>query len=188
MNQWEPQYKDEYETDSNDNLTMGIYFEWVGTPISGKWMPYYKDEFVFDLNFSLDDLILPYIDDVDLEEIFISLHNMVIGYFEVDYTNMVWDDNVNILFYYSDYNNLLGVNNSALKNAVKVYPNPTFDFLTIDSEITINKAVTYTISGKKVKEIHSSFNAIAVYDIADGIYLLKIQSDNNTVSKKIIIK
>ena len=185
MNQWEYDYRNDYQYDNNDNRTTGNYYEWTETP--GEWAVYYKDEFIFDLGYSFNDLIGPYNYDDELDDIVFQFNNMVIGYRGYEFTNQVWEDVSKTLFYYSNYTNPLYVNDyELLANSIQVYPNPIANILVIDSKIPLYKVEIYSILGNKVKEFNSNFNALPVYDISAGLYIVKIQFENHTVSKKII--
>nr|WP_321237262.1 aryl-sulfate sulfotransferase [uncultured Psychroserpens sp.] len=68
---------------------------------------------------------------------------------------------------------------------IKIYPNPTSDFINIVSTHTIDKIVLYSILGKKVYEINGT-NTIDISAFNSGIYFIQIQSENKSISKKII--
>lgn len=185
-NEWELHYKDDYQYDTNDNLSQGLYSEWNGT--SDVWEPYYKDEFVYDLNFTLADLIVPYFYGGDIPQEVLSINNMLIGYFGFEYINQVWVDNQKMLLYYSDYDNQLKINEFESLETFNLYPNPVNSILFIDSQMPIDKVTIYTITGQKVKVIYSDVKTIQLDKIPSGIYLLKIQSNDRTISKKLIKK
>ncbi len=188
MDQWKPDYKDEYEYDNNTNRTLGSYFEWNETV--RVWVEYGNDEFVFDLTYDFqDDLIVPYnyAEDVDDDTVFL-FNNMVIGYLYFDYVNQAWEDDTKTLFFYSNYTNQLSVDKNILLNAISVYPNPTADVLVIDSNRPLTKVEMYSVLGKKVMDINSGFKSIPMHTISDGLYIVKIQSENKVVFKKIIKK
>ncbi len=67
-----------------------------------------------------------------------------------------------------------------------IFPNPVSDILTIDSKLELNKVGIYSILGKKVKEINTNFNSISTSDLLSGIYLVRIESENGLVVKKLI--
>ena len=184
MDVWGFDYKDEYLYDSNGNRTIGTYYEWIETP--GEWAPYYKDEFIFEHAYNFSDLITPINYDDELDDTVYWFNNMVIGYRGYEHANLVFVDDMKMLFYYSDYSNPLKVDDKILANSISVYPNPVTDILVIDSKMHVDKVEIYSILGKKVKEFNSNFDAIPVNEISAGLYIVKIQSDNNSVSKKII--
>ena len=73
-----------------------------------------------------------------------------------------------------------------MASSIKVYPNPTSNMLTIDADVPIKKIEVFSILGKKVKELNENFERISLFDMTEGIYLVKIYSDNAYVIKKII--
>ncbi len=187
MEEWEVDYKDEYEYDGNFNRTLGSYFEWNETP--GEWVEYAKDEFVFDLAYDFrDDLTVPYNYAEEVDDTVFMFNNMVIGYLYFEYVNQVWEDDTKTLFYYADYTNQLSVDEKILPNAISVYPNPTADVLVIDSNMPLTKVEMYSVLGKKVMDINTGFKSIPMHKISAGLYIVKIQSENAVILKKIIKK
>jgi len=67
-----------------------------------------------------------------------------------------------------------------------LYPNPVSNILTIESKIPVSKIEIYSILGKKVKVINSDFNSISMENLANGIYIIRLQSKNGFVTKKLI--
>lgn len=80
-----------------------------------------------------------------------------------------------------------------LENNIKIYPNPvTQGSFTIETkENRDTKYELYDLSGKLLipsQKLNSGINKVSVAGIQSGVYLLKLISEGNTVSKKIIIK
>jgi Secretion system C-terminal sorting domain/Right handed beta helix region len=69
-------------------------------------------------------------------------------------------------------------------NTFKIYPNPTSNFITIDSEFPINKIEVFNINGQKVSE--NAKNKIDLSELNSGIYLIKFEIDGKNYFKKII--
>lgn len=69
---------------------------------------------------------------------------------------------------------------------VQVYPNPTSRKLYITAESALQKVVIYNITGQKVLEINS--NIISVKTLANGPYLITIETANGKVTKRFIKK
>ena len=111
---------------------------------------------------------------------------MVIGYFGFEKDNLVWEETDKWLFFYSNYNNPLGVSNFAFTNTLKVYPNPTNNLLVVESNILIDRVELYSLLGKKIMDIQTRFNAISLNDLASGVYIVKITSGMQSISKRII--
>lgn len=67
-------------------------------------------------------------------------------------------------------------------NVTKIYPNPSFDFITIQSENEIKSIDFININGQVVKRITNINKGIVeIKALPDGIYLLKITLDNNKI-------
>ena len=79
---------------------------------------------------------------------------------------------------------LLGVNNNSLQQ-ISLYPNPVIDVLVIETQLPIKTIKVYNLQGKLVKEI-SSNKKIDVSGLATGMYFIKIESDDNSVTKKFV--
>ena len=87
------------------------------------------------------------------------------------------------------YGPTASINDSKFENIVRLYPNPTNDFITISN---VNKA-TITINDSKGKVIleknnYSKNGRISLQNIEKGIYFVKIKSNNKIAIKKLIIK
>ncbi len=88
------------------------------------------------------------------------------------------------------YTNVVKVNKTAI--AVKVYPNPTSGILNVvlESENTyINKLSIFNIIGQNITTIvpaakNTKQQEIYLNNLASGTYLIKIETDKGTVSKK----
>jgi hypothetical protein len=85
-----------------------------------------------------------------------------------------------------------GVNEYDLSNLISIYPNPTsgeFQIQIVNKQYTISHIEIYNILGEQV---YSANKLIAepVIDISahpNGIYLVRVQTNEGTISKKIII-
>lgn len=191
INDWIPFYKDEYTYDGNGNRTFGYYYEWIsGNP--GDWSNYYYDEFIFDLAYDMNDVIGPLLfEDIlgfGFGDIAVAFNNMVIGYRGYEYENQSWTDIDKVIFYYSDYNNALNIDDEILSKSVKLYPNPVDDVLIIDSEIPLNKVEVYSILGKKVKEFNAGFNSMRMDNLSNGVYIVRILAEKGSATRKLIKK
>lgn len=97
------------------------------------------------------------------------------------------------------FTNTLSLDEQNISELIKVYPNPSSDFITIDLGFnpSINlKIELFDLSGKIIKTIDSQeydLDAgkieLITTDIADGTYILKLNIDNTKiVTERIIIK
>jgi hypothetical protein len=77
---------------------------------------------------------------------------------------------------------------NSIKSALKIniYPNPTEAYLNINSKSVIEYAEIFDITGKLISKIESPNKAINVSDLSKGMYLIKLSSQNKTVTKRII--
>jgi len=82
----------------------------------------------------------------------------------------------------------LNVEEEQLKHAILFYPNPTANILTIKSELPITKVEVYSVLGQKVIEINSNFKVISIESLSNGIYMVKIFSEEVYTIKKMIKK
>ena len=71
---------------------------------------------------------------------------------------------------------------------VAIYPNPTTNFVTIQSlDLPILQAKLYTAAGHLVQQ-QSFPNQLDVSNYANGLYLLELQTENGIVLKKILVQ
>lgn len=77
-----------------------------------------------------------------------------------------------------------------IENKIKVYPNPANDIVSIESDLEVLSCGIYAINGQCIDEIsmHSYSKDIFVNHLPSGIYLLKIQTKQGYVHKKLIIQ
>ena len=81
----------------------------------------------------------------------------------------------------------LGLSNSEQKAKFNIYPNPTSDNFTIEMDSTLKSVKIYSLQGQKV--LTSTTKSIDVSSFSKGIYLVKIEDENNSVAtQKLIIK
>ena len=82
-------------------------------------------------------------------------------------------------------NNVMSVS-AISKMALSVYPNPVTNVLSIDSETPLTKVEVYSMLGKKVKEVNSDFKSISTNNLSNGVYIIRIYSENGLATKKLI--
>ncbi len=71
---------------------------------------------------------------------------------------------------------------------ISIYPNPAKNVLTINSNVIIESFNIFSSNGKLVKDKYLQNNKVDLSDLNSGIYFVKIESRNKTVTKKIIKK
>lgn len=73
--------------------------------------------------------------------------------------------------------------------SVSVYPNPSIDYLFINSQSNITEIIIYDIAGALIrKESISNDNKIDISDLNPGVYLLKYAIDGKEMINKIVKK
>ncbi|HTO35279.1 MAG TPA: T9SS type A sorting domain-containing protein [Flavobacterium sp.] len=72
------------------------------------------------------------------------------------------------------------------KSDIKIYPNPVQDILNIESQETVLSVEVFDLLGKKI--LVSKDKTIDVSKLKNGIYLLKINTENGVLTEKIMKK
>ena len=71
---------------------------------------------------------------------------------------------------------------------ISVYPNPSSNFIAIKSAITIDNILLFNTTGSLILKAKNTFNAINIFSLSDGIYILKIELESGlVVSKKLVV-
>lgn len=88
-------------------------------------------------------------------------------------------------------NGVMAVNNAdTLINSIKIYPNPTTDFIHIQNPANqkIIKAEVFDSNGRLIKVSKTVDNKIDVKNIANGLYILKVSTEKGSQNLKFIKK
>lgn len=84
--------------------------------------------------------------------------------------------------------NLLNIEEFTLdETKIKLYPNPVIDFLTVEYNKTINSIEIYSVFGQLIKKA-SNTKSIKFNNMVSGFYLIKINTEKGSITKKIIKK
>ena len=72
---------------------------------------------------------------------------------------------------------------------VKVYPNPTKHFVTVEAE-NMTEVSVYNLLGQCVmqKVAEESQTTIDLQNVSEGLYLLRVKTENGIISKRIAIE
>ena len=180
--QWINQSKNEYTYDTNDNLVQSNFYEWDGS----QWNNSGKSEMAYNNSYSFSDLILPPI--YTQYDIFKMLFNHMLtnaNAYSWDTSLQDWVTTNAFDFSYSEMEILSVIENNM--GNLRIYPNPVSNTLTIQSDnVPIERVEIYSVLGKKIKAIYSDFENIHTGDLSQGIYLLRIYSENSSIVKKLI--
>ena len=96
------------------------------------------------------------------------------------------------IYVYNCDNPLMAVSNSSLKNGVQVFPNPTSGKINIQnsSATKLNNAQVYSVTGQLIKSFKLDQSAknstIDLSTFAKGTYIIKVNSDTESTSVKVI--
>ena len=136
-----------------------------------------------ELNFIAEgDLVLEVLDTngvwINVEPVLDAVNNNL----SYDFTELISFTSVTA----SDVSATLTVKPIAFNGYVRVYPNPTTDFLHIVSN-TVQKATLFNIAGQKILETNNA-TALDVIDLPSGVYLLNLTNSQNQISTFKIIK
>lgn len=71
---------------------------------------------------------------------------------------------------------------------LRIYPNPTSDFVMIESKFKVNSVEIYDISGKKTNINKVNSNKVDVRSLTPGMYIIKMKTDIGEISDKFIKK
>lgn len=80
------------------------------------------------------------------------------------------------------------MDNFIFNESVRMYPNPVESYLTIQSTYPITRIVVYSLLGDRVKVVRSNFSRIDLRNLNSGIYMIKIHSNQFSVTKKLVKK
>jgi len=98
----------------------------------------------------------------------------------------LWTDENEKLFFTKT---TLGVEDIDLDKLVKIYPNPTSNYLNIKSSIVvITKISVFDLQGKNVLIKINNLDSINVSNLNRGIYFLKLETNQFVLTKKIMLR
>ena len=70
-----------------------------------------------------------------------------------------------------------------------IYPNPVVDRLVIETEATVEEVTIYTVTGVMIySEVDFDNNEINVSDFANGVYIMKVRTENGEAVQRFIKK
>ena len=83
---------------------------------------------------------------------------------------------------------LLGINENEIENRFSMYPNPVFNSLSVEAQDIITKIDVVDSNGRVIlsQKENSNSSRVNFETVASGIYFIKLFSNKNTVTKKII--
>lgn len=114
------------------------------------------------------------------------------GYFQLNDAegNQIFKDNGKFgaqATYMLDVTTPAGIEDVAMEYTT-VYPNPATDVLNINTNENVQRVEIFNMQGQLVKAENGTVNHISVKDLANGLYTVKLTTDNGTSMHKIIKK
>jgi hypothetical protein len=84
----------------------------------------------------------------------------------------------------------VGIHGPNKENSIKAYPNPSQSSMVIETGFLGFTAETFDVTGKKLKTLAASGSRMVLSkeDFGSGLFLVKISSGNNTITKRIIFE
>ncbi len=170
---WISDYKEEFTYDGNGNaINLKEYYLDNGVFVLST-----NETSTFDISKSISSFANPYVDKTGIEYLF-SGNGIVNKILTTTGTN-----------YRTTYNYgeaTASINDFNFVN-FEVYPNPTNAIVKIDdSKFSLKNIELYNVIGKKI--MNSTNNELNVENLENGVYLLKIQSEDGKFTTKRIIK
>lgn len=109
----------------------------------------------------------------------------------VDEVIIEWPDNTTTIVDNVAANQVITITNSVLsleeveESPIKIYPNPTEDFIFVQSNSSINTVEIYNILGQSMikKVINTKQGKIDISTLASGSYFIKLKIENNKAVK-----
>lgn len=93
-----------------------------------------------------------------------------------------------VIDYVRVYQNTTASIDDSFEESIKIYPNPTDSVFQIDSKNQLDQIALYDLLGTEVLNRTVHTDRVDVSNLNSGIYLLKMKSGNNTLTRKIVVK
>jgi len=98
-----------------------------------------------------------------------------------------WDETARNIKLYTNDLIVLGVEESLLSE-VAIYPNPTNGLIKVSTKNNqlINNIQVFDLLGKTVKDVKVNNNSVDISSLSSGVYLLRLDSENVSIIKRIV--
>lgn len=80
----------------------------------------------------------------------------------------------------------VSVPNTIADANISIYPNPASTF--IDIKGAVQSLAIYTINGQRVKDVSYPHQRISIAELPTGMYIIKLQTDDGILRKKLIVE
>jgi hypothetical protein len=79
----------------------------------------------------------------------------------------------------------VGVDEHSL-STLSIYPNPTSNQFSIDTELAISEITLFDLTGKTIMKTKQNTNIVNVTDLTSGIYFIKLIVNERTIIQKFV--
>ncbi len=200
-----------FDLEYDQDVISEIYFI-PSSDISSGWGQYelldFQSNFLFDqgkISYAFSSLNNDLIENAHgaLGQLFIVIEDDVVDYQDQEIETTVMLENV--ILFGEDFEVGAIVNDSVditivadplssddflNSDAVNIFPNPTHDFIYLESSFEINQIEIYNSIGGKIEllnGINSSSQKVDLSNYAPGIYFFKFSTDEGILTKKVVV-
>ncbi|MCQ2280238.1 MAG: Omp28-related outer membrane protein [Bacteroidales bacterium] len=79
----------------------------------------------------------------------------------------------------------VGIEDVTVDENISIYPNPTHDIINIATDLNIQQVEVYNMQGQRVAAEMGNVNSISLNGLANGLYLLKVTTENGVSTYKV---
>lgn len=79
----------------------------------------------------------------------------------------------------------VGVEDVTVDDNITIYPNPTHDVVNISTDLTIEQVEVYNMQGQRVAAEIGNVNNISLNGLANGLYIMKVTTENGVSTYKV---
>jgi hypothetical protein len=100
---------------------------------------------------------------------------------------MTWQNASRLLYFWATAETLSTSESVFIENAISVYPNPSSEYININSKSDIKRIEIYSLSGQLILSTKRA-TQIKVGHLQAGMYLLNVQTVTGKLIKKIVVE
>ncbi len=168
-----------YDPDGNTEMELISYF------YNNDWVLGTRNIYSYNLNYLVSDIIDVY------DETYPVFHiNMLLEINVQFLLNNSWNNYQQKTFHYST--NQFDVEEVLETVKLKIYPNPTMDYLKVQTNSTINSIAIFDLFGREVNAYKSTntINRVTLdlSNLSNGSYIIQIQCEDGSLFKNPILK
>ncbi|MFC6877460.1 T9SS type A sorting domain-containing protein [Flavobacterium myungsuense] len=184
--------KSEYEWDTSGNKAKETEYYTYSDANNNQFNNQFKKEYTFDTSSLMSSFANPFKDKTGFDYLFedFPFVNKVLveNEFNYDANTSTYSNNSRTTYNYNSSITLSTKQPEITIEKIKVYPNPTKDFLNIQNIANnkIDKVIISDIIGKTVLKCYENAKQINVQDLSKGIYLIEAFSGKVKFTSKFV--